>query len=352
MAGNLAIKTVLNTLHYCGASAVLRPFFGGNGAILMLHHVRDEPNRRFAPNAGLTVTPLFLDCQLRRLKRKGFEFVSLDECIERLQDPSRGSGAPFLAMTLDDGYQDNLENAVPLFRKHDVPYTIYVASGLVDGSARLWWEDLEAVVAARDRFFMEAQNDSVSFDVSTSAKKRAVYAELMEFFTASVGETEQRSMVEALAAESGIDAEAHRASQIMDWSQIADLASDPLCTIGAHTVDHYAIARLDEKQAMFELREGARVIEMETGIAPRHFAFPYGYASAAGPRDFALAQKAGFTSAVTTRHGVVVPAHGDHLHALPRISLNGHFQAARYVDALLSGLPARIENRGRALNVA
>ena len=352
MAGNLAIKTVLNTLHYCGASAMLRPLLGGRGAILMLHHVRDEPAGRFAPNAGLTVTPFFLDCQLRRLKKKGFVFVSLDECIERLNDPARGEGAPFLAVTLDDGYRDNLENAVPLFRKHDVPYTIYIAPGLVDGSARLWWEDLEAVIAKRDRFLMEAPRGPVSFDVSTPAKKRIVYAELMEFFTRNVGEEAQRSMVEALAVQSNIDSDAHRAREIMDWAQIAELSRDPLCTIGAHTVHHYAIARLDEKQATFEMRESARIIDMETGTAPRHFAFPYGYASAAGARDFELARTAGFASAVTTRHGVLVADHRDHLHALPRISLNGHFQAARYVDALLSGVPARIENRGRALNVA
>jgi hypothetical protein len=45
-------------------------------------------------------------------------------------------------------------------------------------------------------------------------------------------------------------------------------------------------------------------------------------------------------------------AHGEHLHALPRIAVNGNFQRVRHVKTLLSGLPALMVNRGRALNVA
>lgn len=353
MASTLAQKTVLNAIYISGAASASRFWLGGLGAILMLHHVREEPAHGFLPNAHLSVSPGFLERVITTLKARGVEFVSMDEAIARMKayQPKRWQ-TPFVTITLDDGYRDNLHNAVPLFHKHKVPYTIYVAPGLVDGEASLWWEDVEAAIAARERFVLDAPKGRVAFDVSTQARKRRVFGELMDLLSFRVPEAEQRRLAGEISQQCGIDQKAHVKSEIMDWAQIAELSNDRLCTIGAHTIGHYALARLEADAARFELEESARIIEMETGRRPAHFAFPYGYPAAAGKRDFELAQQAGFATAVTTRHGVLYPGHIDHLHALPRISLNGRFQSIRYVDALLSGLPTRLQNRGRALNVA
>lgn len=346
----LAQKAILNALYLGGASRSQR--HAGLGGVLMLHRVNPAPAPRdFAPNAHLTVDPVFLDQLLGRLSRD-FDFVSMDEAVRRISAGHEQAGRRFVAITLDDGYRDNLEFAVPVFRRHNAPFTIYVAPGLVEGQASLWWEDLEAVIAARPHIVMHSPRRGVSFDLSTPANKRKAYAELLELLTRQLSETEQRRKVAELAWQAGTDPKAHLAASIMNWREIAALAADPLCTIGAHTVHHYAVARLEPKEARSELIESARIIEMETGKRPQHFAFPYGYAAAAGPRDFELARECGFASAVTTRHGVLHAAHGEHLHALPRIAVNGNFQRVRHVKTLLSGLPALMVNRGRALNVA
>lgn len=350
MNANLKYSVTLDALYFTGVQAVAAPFLRGMGAILMLHRVCDAPHRAFAPNAHLAVSPAFLDRLLGVLSRR-YDFVSLDEAATRLSAGERRS-RPFLAITLDDGYRDNLLNAAPLFRKHRAPYTIFIAPGLVEGTATLWWEDLEHAVAARDRFVLRSPRGNVDFDVQTPELKHEAYGELVGMLTTRVDEAEQRRIVSELCRQVGVDQEAHRAASIMDWSEIAELGRDPLCSFGAHTMQHYAVARLDAKAAMHELVESRRVLELETGTAPRHFAFPYGYPAAAGPRDFELAREAGFVTAVTTRHGVIQPAHSAHMHALPRVSVNGHFQRVRYMSTLLSGLPARLANKGRAINVA
>jgi peptidoglycan/xylan/chitin deacetylase (PgdA/CDA1 family) len=343
-------KAILDVLYFGGASRLRR--YAGLGAILMLHHVSPAPSRSgFAPNAHLTVHPNFLDGLLAQLSRD-FDFVSMDEALRRLAAGSNENGRRFLAITLDDGYRDNLQLAVPIFRRHNAPYTIYVAPGLVEGQASLWWEDLEAIIAAREHMVMHSPRRGVSFDLSTPAKKRKAYAELLAFLTTNVSESEQRQKVAELAWQAGIDPKTNVAASMMNWREIAALAADPLCTIGAHTVHHYAVARLDPTQARSELVESARIIEMETGKRPMHFAFPYGYPAAAGPRDFELARHCGFASAVTTRHGVLHACHNNHLHALPRISINGNLQRVRHVETMLSGVPALMMNRGSMLNVA
>ncbi len=354
MPANLVRKAVLDALYFSGASLVASSWMGGLGAIFMLHRVNEiPPDGGFSPNAHLSVSPQFLEKLLARLRRRGVAFLSLDEAAKRLNGDDLGrENTPFVVFTLDDGYRDNLVHAVPLFRKYEAPYAIYCAPGLVEGGAHLWWEDLAAAIACREHFAMHSPKGHVSFDVSTPARKRQVFAELLDFLTRSVSEAEQRRLVGELARQCGVDTEAHRVASIMNWRELVELSRDPLCTIGAHTVRHYALARLDAAAAHDEMVESARIIAMVTGATPRHFAYPYGYPAAAGRREFALAKGAGFQTAVTTRHGVLCREHAGHLLALPRISLNGHFQSLRHVDTLLSGLPARLQNRGRRINVA
>jgi peptidoglycan/xylan/chitin deacetylase (PgdA/CDA1 family) len=87
-------------------------------------------------------------------------------------------------------------------------------------------------------------------------------------------------------------------------------------------------------------------------VETRFLAYPYGDASSASPRDFRLVADAGYEAAVTTRKGLIFSGHRDHLTALPRLCLAGHFQKLRYVDVLLSGSAFALWNGFRQVNVA
>ena len=54
------IRGGLESLYFTGAHIAFRPFVGGVGAILTLHHVRPPRPDRFQPNRLLEVTPRFL----------------------------------------------------------------------------------------------------------------------------------------------------------------------------------------------------------------------------------------------------------------------------------------------------
>ena len=123
----------------------------------------------------------------------------------------------------------------------------------------------------------------------------------------------------------------------MDWRELAQLAADPLVTIGAHTVNHPMLAKLPADAARAEMDLSRSVIEAALSRRPQHLAYPFGDATTAGPREFAAAAALGFKTAVTTQPGVIFAAHRERLTALPRISLNGEYQQLRYVRVLLSG---------------
>ena len=161
----------------------------------------------------------------------------------------------------------------------------------------------------------------------------------------------QRQIVRTLADRYDIDMAADCRRLIMDWDEIRTMAADPLVTV-AHTKGHFAISKLSAGRALEEMRGSADRIEQELGTRPLHFAFPYGDPGSAGPRDFALAREAGFKTAVTTRKGMLFPAHRPHLTALPRVSLNGDYQSLTYTALYLSGAPFALWNRFQQVSAA
>jgi peptidoglycan/xylan/chitin deacetylase (PgdA/CDA1 family) len=344
------LRTSLDVLYYTGASQVLRGIFGGRGAIFMLHHVFPGGGRQagFAPNSSLEVTPEFLDDVITLVKDLGFDLVSLDEAVTRIEGDR---GAPFAVFTLDDGYHDNLVHARPVFRRHHCPFIVYVTPAIADGSTEVWWRGLEAVIAGATRLSGEVAGDTFDLPAVTDTEKQAAWDRLY-WPVRLMPQHEQRAWIKDFCDKHGIDLHAMCRAAAMDWDEIRQLADDPLCTIGAHSINHFALADLSEDEALAEMVGSADRIDWELGERPRHFAYPYGDAGSAGPRDFALAAKAGFATAVTTRKGLVFGGHRDHLMALPRVSLSGNYQRLRYVDVLLSGTAFALLNGFRRLNVA
>ena len=354
MPSQRATRIMLNTIYYSGGASLANQSLRGLGSILMLHRTGPAKRASFAPNNHLNVSPAFLEETLAKLSKSIYEFVDLDEAAARIRGYSAENGLsrPFVCVTLDDAYRDNLEHAVPIFRKYAVPYTIFVAPGLVDGRATVWWEDLEHLLAARERIDIDMPAGRAEIPLTTAVEKSGAFEHLLDYFTSKVSEEEQRRIVSQLCEMHGVDCEAHRAASIMTWNELRELSKDPLCTLGAHTIHHYAVARLSKEKAVFEIEESRRLIDVETGKLPSHFAYPYGHPAAAGQRDFAIASDCGYSTAVTTRHGVCYPAHGEHMTALPRISLNGNFQKYKYVKTLLSGATSRLANKGGQLNTS
>jgi hypothetical protein len=183
-------------------------------------------------------------------------------------------------------------------------------------------------------------------------EKRQAFASLYRWLRSLPTNAAIFEVVADLAARSGVDPAAICAEECMTWAEIAELASDPLVTIGAHTVNHILLSKASDAVAISELKMGRAVLEAALGEAPAHFSYPFGDAGAAGPREFAAAREAGYKTAVTTRPGVLYAEHADHLLALPRLSINGDVQRERYVRVLASGSGSALWNGFRRLNVA
>jgi peptidoglycan/xylan/chitin deacetylase (PgdA/CDA1 family) len=344
------MKAAMTGLYHSRAHRLLAPYTQGVGVIFTLHQVQPAPPvaKPFAPNRILEVTPEFLDAVLDQVQGAGLDVVSLDEAVRRLKEKDERR---FACFTFDDGYRDNLQYAYPLFKRRSLPLTLYVPSDYPDGKGELWWLALEEIVARAEQIDIQADGRLWTLPAQSTAEKWRAYDRIYWWLRA-IDEPTQREVVRALAKRYGVDMGAECRRLIMSWDEIRMLAADPLVTIGAHTKAHYAIAKLSAAQAVEQMEGGASRIEREIGRRPVHFAFPYGDASSAAHRDFALARECGFRTAVTTEKGMLFPAQRRHLHSLPRVSLNGEYQSLTYTALYLSGAPFALWNRFQQVRAA
>ena len=345
------IRTGLETLYFTGLHHFMRPLVGGIGAILTLHHVRPARPEAFQPNHLLEITPEFLERLLRRLRGANLDVISLDEMHARFL--SGDFKRRFVCITFDDGYKDLQRFAYPLLKQYGLPFALFIPTSFPDRLGELWWLALEAVIAQNSRIGIVINGEDRFFDCGSVQEKRELYDSVYGYLRSMTSEDELRHFVRDLAVRHGVDMAVFCRDLCMDWPEIVELATDPLVTIGAHTVNHNMLKKMaDESAVRAEMAMSRAVLEAALGRRPQHLAYPVGDPTSAGPREFRIAAELGFKTAVTTRPGVLFKAHRDHLTALPRISVNGEFQQQRYLKVLMSGAATAMWNGFRRVNAA
>jgi peptidoglycan/xylan/chitin deacetylase (PgdA/CDA1 family) len=109
------------------------------GMILLYHRVCESPLDPWQ----LSVTPRHFAQHLEVIRRK-WRPMPLGPLVRALREGQRLERA--VAVTFDDGYADNLLAAKPLLERYDIPATVFVATGCLEGGWGFWWDELESLL--------------------------------------------------------------------------------------------------------------------------------------------------------------------------------------------------------------
>ena len=301
MSARTVVKAIAPPIiRYCGIAKALESRYGGLGTIFVLHSVGDD----FFPDELLSCPSIVLENVLSWLKRNNIRVISVDEAVERLVDTSDGQ---FCVITLDDGFADNLTQALPIMERYGAPFTVYVANGMFTGEIDAWWLGLAELIRTKDSVALPSLG--LQFDCATRLNKKQTFDRLRAIIEAH-WDAVLGPVREAIGA-NGIDSSALARAKGLSIEQLKHLASSPLVTIGAHGIRHINLARAAEDEVEEEMAASRRLLQDILGREVRHFAYAFG---ACGPREAQIAKRLGFRSAVSLQHGTLFSQHAHHLH--------------------------------------
>jgi peptidoglycan/xylan/chitin deacetylase (PgdA/CDA1 family) len=289
-----------------GATLLSRSGSAASLLVLIYHRVLEQPDpllpeepdrQRFARQLELLAA--------------NFRVLPLREAVARL---ARGAlPARALCITFDDGYANNLSVAAPLLRQFGLPATVFVAPGFLNGGRMFNDTVIETVRRAPDTLDLRPEG-LARLELPTLAARRAAIEQLIPALKyLEPAEREHRAL--AIAAHAGVTLP----TDLMMTDRQVRALHDAGVEIGAHTMSHPILTRVDLQQARSEIVRSKQRLEEITAAPVRCFAYPNG----TPVRDYdashvALARELGFELALSTAWGAAT-AHSDR-YQIPRIA--------------------------------
>ena len=311
---------VYHAANKSGLITIARNRISGRGTILMFHEIQDDP----ASELMTGVSTRFLDTMLTTLEQDGWEFLTMEEGIKRAADRDH-AGKRFVILTFDDGYRDNFRRALPILERHSAPFILFVPTGAVTRELYSWWLGLRRLLQNHDVIEIEPMGRRLH-----CSEPRSKVAALNAITHWVAGDYHRKASLKPTLDRSGISLMAVNEQYFLNEEELKIIAKHPLATVGAHTVTHCALSILDDTSAREEMSANRAYLQNLLQLPVLHFAYPYGDVAACGPREGMLAEKVGFSTAVTSRRGQLWPEHAHHVHALPRVAVKAGATVSPY----------------------
>ena len=183
--------------------------------ILAYHQVNDERDPFFP------ATPVGVFAQQMEHLASNFTVLSLDAAVEAVRRDDLPENA--VAVTFDDGYKDNYQNAFPVLKELRIPATIFLATDAI-GSGRVLWHDR---VFSAFRETREPWVDGVGgrYPLSTSVERIEALTKVLGFLH-SVSEEKRLRAIEQLVERLGVPDRRASAELMLSWADVEVDASE------------------------------------------------------------------------------------------------------------------------------
>jgi peptidoglycan/xylan/chitin deacetylase (PgdA/CDA1 family) len=261
-------------------------------SVFIFHRVLSQPDPMFPSE----VDAIQFDIVMGWVKN-WFNVLPLDEAIRRLKTSTLPARAA--AVTFDDGYADNFLVALPILQRHGLTSTFFIATGFLDGG-RMWNDTVIESVRATPLNTLDVSELGLgSHPIGNFEQKRvAIDAVIRQIkylpvpqradLAGKLAQVVQVKPPDNLMMTSGQVLAMHRAGM----------------QIGAHTVSHPILARLNDEQARQEIQGSKHFLEQLLGERVGLFAYPNGKPG----EDYTLqtvdvVRSLDFDAAVSTRWG-------------------------------------------------
>jgi peptidoglycan/xylan/chitin deacetylase (PgdA/CDA1 family) len=241
--------------------------------------------------------PLF-EVQLEQIAQRGFAPV------DRVRDP-KASGQ--VAITFDDGYEDNFRVALPILQRFSAPACVFLVTSLIGRPEALWWDRVGLSLFA---FWRSGADRPIPEGLPRRARALlgcASFEEARQIISDVLGElndVDEETREQALAAAESLLPGARSPRTMLSWDEVEQMRREGVA-FGSHTKNHVCLDQVPPDVARDELLGSAADLERRLGPnGGRVVALPRGKL---GPFQEHELRELGFDAVMTTEPGVNRP---------------------------------------------
>jgi len=284
-------------LRFGGYATVRRLFPSRNVAILRYHAICGPEGHSYA-DPSICVSPAAFERHVRYLASH-YSVLPLPEVVQRLQD-RRPLPSNCVALTFDDGYEDNLAAARTL-GLYGLSATFYITAGCMADGEPFWPAEVRALLRAipGPRLELATPQSNIQIPLAVESDRRAAVRTVSKLFkTHPIPVRERlRDQLRAAAGNPPVP------SPMLGWDQIREMARLGM-TIGAHTLTHPNLPNAGLDDATAEITGSKQRLEDVLGAPVTMFSYPNGGAERHyTPELQRVVRTAGYDAATTSRNG-------------------------------------------------
>jgi peptidoglycan/xylan/chitin deacetylase (PgdA/CDA1 family) len=266
--------------------------------------------------------------------------MQLRELSQGLRDGNLSDRS--VVITFDDGYADNLHNAKPLLERHDIPATVFVASGYIGRKREFWWDELDRLLlrpgTLPERVQLSVNGNTYRWELSEAAHytvedfrrhrgwrawnknptpRHQLYASLCKLLR-PISEEERRQKLREVRRWTAAVPARRSNHRPLSREEVERLHQGRLVEVGAHTITHPILSALPSDSQAHEIRKNKAGLEKILDRSVSSFAYPYGKPYDYTAQTIDIVRQAGFTSACASFAGLV--RRSSDRFQLPRVS--------------------------------
>jgi peptidoglycan/xylan/chitin deacetylase (PgdA/CDA1 family) len=270
----IARDIVFPTIFTIGADKLLLKSISNKGAIALYHGVAKSD---LSWLNGRHLIKEEFEKHIRYIA-KNFTVLPVAEVFELYRNgQALSQKKPILGITFDDGFVNNLTEAVPTLTKYNIPATIFAVSlPLTNVDTPLWPDTIEMVQAKVKTEFLfdnlKIVNKSGRW-FTQEGVSISDYVKSLPYKTRDLALTALRHQYLDEGYMNTVPTEAYK---LLNASQLYDLAQTDLITIGSHSHLHYNLATLSDEDIKTELTISKKLLEEATKKPVDQLAYPDG----------------------------------------------------------------------------
>ena len=266
----IARKVVFPAMMRLGVDKIIRPKGAPKLLNIMYHGVVEKDRNYFLP------VHLQKDQFEQHLKyyKKNFDIITVKEAFEIVKNK-----IPLLRNTLaisfDDGYKNNIDTALPLLEKHEVPATIFVSSLCFNDENNIIWS---FYVAAINYFYkdIEIKIGNHSFINSYDSKNQTSLIDFIKFSECEERESVLKKLESDYHLKDKLNSIPSEIWKLMSTSDLIEVEKSSMVTIESHGHLHFNLGFITFESAVNDLKKSKDLLESNLKKEINLLAYPDG----------------------------------------------------------------------------